>query len=92
MISQQGGAEALLGKIYFDMAGSVLTPESETMLNDIANKIRAEPNLMIDVNGYTDNVGSVSANVTLSKKRADQVKAYLVDNLKSQGGDRNTQA
>ncbi len=82
MISQQGGAEALLGKIYFDMAGSVLTPESETMLKDIANKIRAEPNLMIDVNGYTDNIGSASANVTLSKKRADQVKAYLVDNLK----------
>ena len=68
------------------MAGSVLTPESETMLKEIANKIRAEPNLMIDVNGYTDNVGSVSANVTLSKKRADQVKAYLVDNLKVASG------
>ncbi|MBA7518517.1 Peptidoglycan-associated lipoprotein [subsurface metagenome] len=68
------------------MAGSVLTPESETILKEIANKIRAEPNLMIDVNGYTDNVGSVSANVTLSKKRADQVKAYLVDNLKVASG------
>ena len=90
MIFHQGSAEALLGRVYFDVGGSELTPGSEAILKGIANKLRAELNLMIDVNGYTDNVGSAAANAALSKKRADQAKDYLANNLRVAGDRINT--
>lgn len=81
MASQQDSTEILLGTVHFDSAGKVLTPESEIILKRIANKLLAEPNLMIDVCGYIHNAGSLSANTVLSQKMADQVKDYLTINL-----------
>jgi outer membrane protein OmpA-like peptidoglycan-associated protein len=36
------------------------------------------PTLRVRVTGHTDNVGSRETNVTLSKRRAEAVKAYLM--------------
>ncbi len=87
MASHQDSTEIFLGTVYFDSAGKVLTPESEIILKSIANKLRMEPNLMIDVYGYSHNADSLSANVVLSQKMADQVKDYLTINL-GLSGDR----
>jgi outer membrane protein OmpA-like peptidoglycan-associated protein len=50
----------------------------------------------LEIGGYSDNVGKAASNLTLSKKRAEAVRAYLVkhgvpaDALTAQGfGDAN---
>jgi hypothetical protein len=86
MVSKHESAEMLLGKAYFDMIGTTLTPESEAVLKRIAAKMRAEPNIMIDVNGYTDNTGASSANVILSKEMAEKVRTYLASRADETGG------
>jgi len=35
------------------------------------------PDMTLEVRGYTDNLGKRAANVKLSQRRADAVKAYL---------------
>jgi len=85
MVSKYENTEVLLARIHFDMTGTTLTRESEAVLKRIANKMRAEPNIMIDVNGYTDNVGSSSANIVLSKKMAERVKSYLATKIDETG-------
>ncbi|MBQ3437805.1 MAG: OmpA family protein [Fusobacterium sp.] len=47
-------------------------------LNEIAKVLVEYPETKVLVNGYTDNTGSDSWNQTLSEKRADSVKNYLL--------------
>ncbi|OGC94866.1 MAG: hypothetical protein A2W25_14175 [candidate division Zixibacteria bacterium RBG_16_53_22] len=47
-------------------------------LDELAVTMQSYPNLKIEVNGYTDALGSTSGNLRLSQKRADAVKEYLV--------------
>lgn len=85
--SPQESKEVLLGTVHFDAGKSTLTAQSDSMLKVIADRIRAEPNLMIDVYGYTDNIGSTAGNNAVSKKRAEHVKQRLADML-GEHGDR----
>jgi hypothetical protein len=58
---------------------------------DAAKTLLKNTNLNIEIQGYTDNIGAKSYNKTLSQKRADIVKNYLIskgvsaDRLKSVG-------
>lgn len=48
-------------------------------LDRLAEMLKSRPEVSeIRVNGYTDRLGSKKVNLTLSKKRAEAVKAYLV--------------
>ncbi|UCC12606.1 MAG: OmpA family protein [candidate division WOR-3 bacterium] len=85
--SPQEDKGALLGTVYFNTGKSTLTAQSDSVLNGIAERIRAEPNLMIGVYGYTDNTGSNASNIAVSKERAEHVKQRLADML-GENGDR----
>jgi outer membrane protein OmpA-like peptidoglycan-associated protein len=52
------------------------------VLNDVANQLAISGN-QIQINGHTDNVGNSNSNLTLSKQRAEAVKAFLVANAPS---------
>ena len=52
--------------------------KSRDQLTNIAEILKAFPNVKLKVGGYTDNTGSEQANITLSQKRADAVRAALV--------------
>jgi OOP family OmpA-OmpF porin len=47
-------------------------------LKKVAEILKNNPNLKIEVAGYTDNIGSVGYNLKLSQKRAQAVKKILV--------------
>ncbi|UCG30182.1 MAG: hypothetical protein JSV53_11915 [candidate division WOR-3 bacterium] len=79
IISNHEGATALLGRVYFNMPGTDLIKGSETVLKTVADKMQAEPNLMIDVYGYT--YGRSQPTFDTSMQMAGMVKKQLADNF-----------
>lgn len=71
------GKVALYG-IYFDFGKAVLKPESDPTLAEIVKLLQAGPNLKLYVVGHTDNVGTLDANLQLSRDRADAVVKALI--------------
>ena len=76
------GKVALYG-IYFDTGKTDIKPESEPAIKEIANLLQQNPALKLFVVGHTDNVGTLDANIDLSKRRAESVISYLVANSQS---------
>ena len=64
--------------IYFDFASATIKPESEAVLRQIADIMRKNPDWILGVSGYTDNIGGDKANLALSQRRAAAVKEALV--------------
>jgi OmpA-OmpF porin, OOP family len=75
----KAGHVALYG-IYFDTGKAALKPDSSAALEEIARLLKAQPALKLHVVGHTDNVGTLEANMTLSKQRAEAVVSALVTN------------
>ena len=48
------------------------------VLEDVARIMKERPDMKIKITGHTDNVGTDAANMTLSMRRADAIKTYLV--------------
>ena len=65
-------------RLTFDTGTATLKPESQEQLKNIAEIMKAYPNVAIKLGGYTDNTGDPNANLTLSQQRADSVMAELV--------------
>jgi outer membrane protein OmpA-like peptidoglycan-associated protein len=53
-------------------------PESGATLTEVANLLKAQPGLRVEVGGHTDNTGEKAHNMELSKARAEAVVAALV--------------
>lgn len=64
--------------IYFDTASAKLKPESSPALAEIAKLLKSDASLSVFIVGHTDAVGSVDANLELSRERADAVIQALV--------------
>jgi outer membrane protein OmpA-like peptidoglycan-associated protein len=56
-----------------------LKPEAREKLAKISGILLSYPDLKVQVEGYTDNIGSDAYNQKLSEERADSVKDYLVN-------------
>lgn len=70
----------ILRNIFFETGSAELRPESVTELTQLKNLLKEYPNMNIQINGHTDNVGSDSANLTLSENRAKSVRDWLIKN------------
>jgi len=68
----------LNGGILFDTGKTALKPGAKSTLSKIAKQLQTDPSLKIAVEGHTDNVGGTAMNQTLSEKRANAVRDYLV--------------
>ncbi|WP_300437531.1 OmpA family protein [Christiangramia sp.] len=66
--------------VYFDTEKYNINSKSQATLNKLADIFKEYPQSNILVEGHTDNTGSDSYNLTLSKNRAQAVTGYLVDN------------
>ncbi|NJN41158.1 MAG: OmpA family protein [Flammeovirgaceae bacterium] len=74
------GTTVNLKNVLFYQSTSDLLPESLDELNMVADFLKSNPNVEIDLAGHTDNRGIHSHNVRLSQDRVNKVKRYLVDN------------
>lgn len=63
--------------LEFDLGKSTIREQSYATLNKVA-ALLVQKNFSLKLAGHTDNTGSASANMELSKDRAESVKAYLV--------------
>ena len=70
----------LTSDILFDVDSASLRPESRTTLRDLATNFHQYPDELIDVEGHTDSTGTSAYNESLSNRRANSVRDYLVDN------------
>lgn len=75
---QRGLIVTLNGGILFDTGKTALKPGAKSTLSKIAKQLQTDPSLKIAVEGHTDNVGGTAMNQTLSEKRANAVRDYLV--------------
>jgi outer membrane protein OmpA-like peptidoglycan-associated protein len=74
----QSGMVAILRNIYFDFNKATLKQESLTELNKVERMMRENPNIQVEIGGHTDFIGTDAYNMTLSQRRAEAVKDYLV--------------
>lgn len=67
-----------MSDVLFDFNKYTLKPEAREKLAKVSGILLAYPNLKLQVEGYTDNVGSDEYNQKLSEQRAGGVRDYLV--------------
>ncbi len=67
-----------LKKFYFDKGQSIITPEIAQELDKVVDVMSRFPQLQLRVESHTDSRGGSSSNFTLSQKRADAIKKYLL--------------
>jgi OmpA-OmpF porin, OOP family len=66
--------------IYFDVDKTDIKPESKATLDEVANLLKIDRTLKLEVSGHTDKNGTAAHNLTLSQGRADAVVQALVKN------------
>ncbi|GAB4051573.1 DUF937 domain-containing protein [Spirosoma litoris] len=66
------------GRLLFETGKASLKPDSKDEVKNIAEILKAFPEVNIKIGGYTDNTGSATLNKKLSQERADVVMAELV--------------
>lgn len=81
----------VVDNIFYDFDRATLRPESKAALDELAQVLRDNPNVTIEMASHTDRHGSDQYNIDLSGRRARSVIDYLIsvgiaaDRLQSQG-------
>ncbi|MBT8115098.1 MAG: OmpA family protein, partial [Arenicella sp.] len=74
--------------VRFELSSADLISESTAVLDLAAATLRNNPDLKVEAAGYTDTTGTPSSNLSLSQKRAESVRRYLIS--KGANGDNIT--
>jgi outer membrane protein OmpA-like peptidoglycan-associated protein len=72
------GLVLTLGDVMFDTGRSELKSGGARKIEQLAQFLTEHPDRRVQIDGFTDSVGSDSYNEELSRRRADAVKAALV--------------
>lgn len=73
----------VLNDIHFAFDSSKLSADSQSTLSTVAQRLVANSDVAVRIEGYTDSTGTAAYNKRLSQRRADSVARYLT----SQGVD-----
>jgi outer membrane protein OmpA-like peptidoglycan-associated protein/tetratricopeptide (TPR) repeat protein len=71
------GVSGVLRNIYFDFDKWSFKSESYNELNKLERMMQQNPNIRVEISGHTDNIGTKTYNMYLSRKRAEAVKDFL---------------
>lgn len=66
-----------MSDVLFDTGKATLKPGARERLAKVAGIVMAYPDLKLEVEGFTDNVGSDEYNQQLSERRAEAVRSFL---------------
>ncbi|MDQ3623778.1 MAG: OmpA family protein, partial [Verrucomicrobiota bacterium] len=76
-----GGKVGMPGGALFEYDKADLRPEAIDDLQKLGEIIRRNPRASFNIEGHTDSFGAHEYNLELSKRRADAVKSWLVQNF-----------
>jgi outer membrane protein OmpA-like peptidoglycan-associated protein len=68
----------LVENIHFDFDKAVIKQESKKGLDKVVTLLNENPNLKLSIQAHTDNKGTESYNMALSKRRAKATANYLI--------------
>lgn len=72
------GEAIRLRHLIFAQGKSIIEPQSHQELTELVQMMKDNLKIIIQLEGYSDNLGNTNANIDLSQKRVDAVKKYLV--------------
>jgi outer membrane protein OmpA-like peptidoglycan-associated protein len=72
------GLVLTLGDVLFDTGKAELNPGAGRKLDQLAQFLAQHPDRRVQIDGFTDSVGTDSYNLDLSQRRADSVKSALI--------------
>jgi outer membrane protein OmpA-like peptidoglycan-associated protein len=70
----------VLDRIHFQSNSSQLDPDAESQAKNIGDVLKAYPNAVAKIGGYTDSTGSDAANLRLSRSRAESARQSIEHN------------
>ena len=75
----QLNSERPLGDVYFDLDNAVIKDAGRAALSTNATYLKRWPSTRINVEGHCDERGTAEYNLALGERRANAVKAHLVE-------------
>jgi OOP family OmpA-OmpF porin len=63
--------------VLFDFDKAVIKPEAYPLLDEVVVILKKNPNMTVELQGHTDNIGTAEYNMGLSLRRANAVADYL---------------
>lgn len=77
--SPGAGSRVEIFHVYFGFDRWEMNRTAQTDLRSLIEKLRENPNLTVDLEGYADSVGAHDYNLQLSQKRVEAVRRYLME-------------
>lgn len=71
--------DAFKRPILFEFDSASIRPESYYILDEITDKLMTMPTIRLEIQGHTDNIGSIEYNQDLSERRAKAVLDALIE-------------
>ncbi len=72
------GKPIVLAGIFFEYKSARIDTAASQVLKKVAESLTAHPEIRVEIQGHTDNVGSRRYNLKLSNDRAEAVETYLI--------------
>jgi OOP family OmpA-OmpF porin len=73
------GCWTYAAKVMYDFDSAEIKSEAFPMLDEAVLILKKNPEIKVEIDGHTDNVGPAAYNMTLSERRAKSIMKYFVD-------------
>jgi outer membrane protein OmpA-like peptidoglycan-associated protein len=67
--------------IYYPVNSVAISPGDKQRLTVVARRLGTDSSAVVQVKGFADQTGNAAYNLSLSRKRAEQIRNYLVTSL-----------